>query len=208
MSVRSMMITRSIQHKLLIQQHLKLYYHRRNLSSKVRNNQLKVWEVLQSSEKSNIKIYTATKQVEASSCTQQRLQWIEQQEEKDIDNTYDSSNDYEKSQPQLPLHKTMQKHWISAMIRQMLPYEYPHSVDAGYRNFALYQFIGATSSSAACVLSTQCLLHAVGLTSSTALGLSAALNWVIKDGLGQVGGILFASYLGNSKAFDSDPKKW
>lgn len=36
--------------------------------------------------------------------------------------------------------------------------------------------------------------------------MAAALNWVIKDGLGQLGGIIFASTI-NTK-FDSDPKRW
>lgn len=35
---------------------------------------------------------------------------------------------------------------------------------------------------------------------------SAAYNWVLKDGIGQLGGILFASRYG--KNFDEDIKKW
>jgi hypothetical protein len=31
---------------------------------------------------------------------------------------------------------------------------------------------------------------------------------VIKDGIGQLGGVLFASYLGTFRGFDSDPKRW
>jgi hypothetical protein len=52
---------------------------------------------------------------------------------------------------------------------------------------------------------SQALLHAVGLGQG-ALPMAAALNWVIKDGLGQLGGIIFASTI-NTK-FDSDPKRW
>ena len=180
-----MSITRSIQ------RNLRLHYHQRNLSKC--SNHLKVLEV-QFSGKSRA---AYTRKIKAST---QRLHWIKQEDK--INVTHD-----EGSADQLPLHRTIREN-MNLLIRQMLPYDYPRSVDFGYRKFAHYQFIGATSSSAACVLSTQCLLHAVGLTSGTALGLSAALNWVIKDGLGQVGGILFASYLGNSRAFDSDPKKW
>ena len=53
----------------------------------------------------------------------------------------------------------------------------------------------------------QSLLYAVGLGAGS-IPMAAALNWVIKDGLGQLGGVLFASYLGTSQAFDSNPKKW
>tara|TARA_B110000305_G_C19309760_1_gene573436 strand:- start:254 stop:760 length:507 start_codon:yes stop_codon:yes gene_type:complete len=53
----------------------------------------------------------------------------------------------------------------------------------------------------------QSLLYAVGLGAGS-IPMAAALNWVIKDGLGQLGGVLFASYLGDSRAFDADPKRW
>jgi len=46
------------------------------------------------------------------------------------------------------------------------------------------------------------------MESSQAVPMAAALNWVIKDGLGQFGGVIFASYVGTVKAFDRDPKRW
>lgn len=52
----------------------------------------------------------------------------------------------------------------------------------------------------------QALLFAVGLNATTAIPAAAALNWVIKDGLGQFGGMFFASLV--NKKFDADPKKW
>ena len=39
----------------------------------------------------------------------------------------------------------------------------------------------------------QSLLCAIGIGASEALPLAATLNWVIKDGLGQLGGVIFAS---------------
>jgi hypothetical protein len=36
--------------------------------------------------------------------------------------------------------------------------------------------------------------------------LAATLNWIIKDGLGQFGGIVFASFVNNQ--FDANPKRW
>jgi len=57
------------------------------------------------------------------------------------------------------------------------------------------------------VLSTQALLLAVGVGSACAAPFAAALNWVMKDGIGQLGGVIFASrHMGSS--IDSDPKRW
>lgn len=56
------------------------------------------------------------------------------------------------------------------------------------------------------IVSPQALLFAVGLNATTAIPAAAALNWVIKDGLGQFGGMFFASLV--NKKFDADPKKW
>lgn len=38
--------------------------------------------------------------------------------------------------------------------------------------------------------------------------MAGALNWVLKDGIGQLGGVIFASRMGETKRFDSSPKKW
>ncbi len=55
-------------------------------------------------------------------------------------------------------------------------------------------------------MSTQALLFAVGMGASTAIPTAAALNWVIKDGVGQFGGVLLAGLV--SSKFDADPKRW
>lgn len=58
-----------------------------------------------------------------------------------------------------------------------------------------------TFSSALGVLSTQQLLLALGIGSVSS---SAALNWVLKDGLGQLGGVVFAGTVGSR--FDGSVK--
>ncbi|OQS07661.1 hypothetical protein THRCLA_20095, partial [Thraustotheca clavata] len=70
---------------------------------------------------------------------------------------------------------------------------------------AKWQFVGSVAGTASGVLSMQSLLYAIGLQSG-AIPMAAALNWVIKDGLGQFGGVLFASLVNHR--FDSDPKRW
>ena len=96
-------------------------------------------------------------------------------------------------------------------ISMLLPAEYPRSVAQGYLRFVSFCFVASVAGSAAMVLSTQTLLLAVGIVgqSSGSNGVMAgALNWVMKDFMGQLGGIIFASQTSKTKAFDNDPKRW
>ena len=85
------------------------------------------------------------------------------------------------------------------------PENYPLSVRTTYLGYMKYNLLLQCSSSALGVLSTQQLLLALGANSLTA---SAALNWILKDGIGQLGGVLYAGSTGNQ--FDENPKyyKW
>jgi len=49
------------------------------------------------------------------------------------------------------------------------------------------------------------MLYAIGLGQG-AIPVAAAINWVLKDGLGQFGGILFASVV--NQRFDAEPRRW
>ena len=93
----------------------------------------------------------------------------------------------------------------SRFVKHLLPNDYKTSVPPNYIGYSKIYALGAFASSAAMVLSTQSLLYAVGLGAG-AIPLSAAINWVLKDGLGQLGGVLFTSFVNNK--FDSDPKRW
>jgi Vitamin B6 photo-protection and homoeostasis len=108
--------------------------------------------------------------------------------------------------------------WLSAskIVSHFLPSNYPHSVAPGYLHFCRGNFVASVAGSAAMVLSTQTLLLAVGVVGSTAAAatsggaatsgvLAGALNWVLKDGVGQLGGVLYASR--QSRAFDAHPKQ-
>lgn len=81
-------------------------------------------------------------------------------------------------------------------IHHFLPAHYPHSVCPSYASYASYCFLGSIAGSSAMVLSTQALLIAVGVGTQSAAPMAAALNWVMKDGVGQLGGVIFASQLG------------
>lgn len=92
-----------------------------------------------------------------------------------------------------------------------LPAQFPTSVAPGYAGFATFCFSASIAGSAAMVLSTQTLLLAVGIVGQNvqqASIMAGAFNWVMKDFVGQLGGVLFASQMGKTRAFDTDPKRW
>lgn len=82
------------------------------------------------------------------------------------------------------------------LIHHFLPARYPYSVCPSYATYASYCFLGSIAGSSAMVLSTQALLIAVGVGTHSAAPMAGALNWVMKDGIGQLGGVIFASQLG------------
>jgi hypothetical protein len=97
------------------------------------------------------------------------------------------------------------------VLTHFLPAQYPKSVAPGYSKFAALGFCASVAGSTGMVLSTQTLLLAVGIVSvgsNEASVMAGALNWVLKDGVGQLGGVIFASKMGLSRRFDSNPKKW
>lgn len=99
---------------------------------------------------------------------------------------------------------------VKSLATHFLPRGYPQSVTAGYLHFAGFNAVSAVLSSAGGVLSMQTLLYSLGLSSgggvASTLPLAATLNWILKDGLGQAGTILFASFINNR--FDRQPKQW
>lgn len=110
--------------------------------------------------------------------------------------------------------RTPQALFFENILTHFLPANYPASVAPGYDRFASLCFCASVAGSAGMVLSTQTLLLAVGIVgqnTQTASIMAGALNWVLKDGIGQLGGVWFASYMGRSggsSQFDANPKCW
>ena len=79
------------------------------------------------------------------------------------------------------------------------------AISSDYYTYSLWRsaqrFVSATSS----VFGTQALLLALGFKSNK-IGIAAATTWVLKDALGKVSRIFWASKHG--RKFDSDAKKW
>jgi hypothetical protein len=88
----------------------------------------------------------------------------------------------------------------------MLPANYERSTIPSYLSYVRWSFVAATVSSASGVLSTQALLFGLGLNATTGIAAAAAMNWVLKDGIGMLGGMLFASVV--NTRFDANPKRF
>ena len=91
-------------------------------------------------------------------------------------------------------------------LAAVLPSGFPASVAPSYTAYSLWSSMATVFASTAGVLATQSLLFALGVGAGVAVPASAAWTWVCKDGLGQLGGVIYAAALGDR--FDTDPKRW
>jgi hypothetical protein len=94
---------------------------------------------------------------------------------------------------------------FQSMADHLLPKNYKTSVGPTYTTYVKWGMLSSTIGTVSGVLSMQTLLYAVGMGQSAIVG-AAAINWVLKDGLGQLGGVLFASFL--NQRFDAEPRRW
>lgn len=87
-----------------------------------------------------------------------------------------------------------------------LPQGYPDSVSADYLLYQLWDTVQAFASSITGTLAAQAVLKGVGVGDESATVLAATLTWLLKDGTGMIGRILFAWLQGSS--LDCDAKRW
>ncbi|PSR91360.1 Protein root UVB sensitive 1 like [Actinidia chinensis var. chinensis] len=90
------------------------------------------------------------------------------------------------------------------VLRLMLPEGFPHSVTSDYLEYSLWRGVQGVAAQISGVLATQSLLYAVGLGKG-AIPIAAAVNWVLKDGIGYLSKILLSKY---GRHFDVNPKGW
>eukprot|EP00092_Neocalanus_flemingeri_P011881 GFUD01012813.1.p1 GENE.GFUD01012813.1~~GFUD01012813.1.p1 ORF type:complete len:393 (+),score=127.08 GFUD01012813.1:524-1702(+) len=88
----------------------------------------------------------------------------------------------------------------------LLPEGYPDSVSGDYLEYQIWDTVQAFASSISGSLATAAVLQGVGVGDSEATPLAATLTWILKDGAGMVGRIVFAAYSGTS--LDYDCKRW
>ncbi|GAB4813666.1 hypothetical protein N2152v2_000712 [Parachlorella kessleri] len=103
--------------------------------------------------------------------------------------------------------RTVQGH-VRRMVHDLQNAFFPeaHSVTSDYWEFARWKAVHRFFSSMSSVFATQSLLRAVGVGAKRSLPAAAAINWVLKDGLGRLGRLTVATRFGES--FDSDLKRF
>lgn len=95
---------------------------------------------------------------------------------------------------------------INLFQRIFLPQGYPNSVSEDYIDYQKWDTVQAFCSTISGTLTTHAILKGVGVGSDIANPLSATITWILKDGTGHFGKILFAWWKGTELDFDS--KKW
>ncbi|KAL8176586.1 UNVERIFIED_CONTAM: hypothetical protein K2H54_036705 [Gekko kuhli] len=87
-----------------------------------------------------------------------------------------------------------------------LPQGYPESVSPDYLAYQIWDTVQAFASSITGTLATQAVLKGVGVGDETSTVAAATVTWILKDGTGMLGRILFAWSKGNK--LDCDAKQW
>lgn len=94
---------------------------------------------------------------------------------------------------------------VDRFLRYFLPDGYPDSVGPDYLGYTRWRLAAFFFGGGVGVFSTQGLLLAVGVGRQSAAPLAAALQWVIRDGLGRAGRMLFSQV---GTGFDAETKQY
>ena len=86
---------------------------------------------------------------------------------------------------------------LNSVRRAFLPAGYPRGFKKGYFEFSLYTTLTNGTATLMSMLSTQAMFLALGSSATQATLAASALSWVLKDGIGQFGGIMFSSAFGH-----------
>ncbi|KAF6736713.1 RUS1 family protein C16orf58-like [Oryzias melastigma] len=87
-----------------------------------------------------------------------------------------------------------------------LPQGYPESVSEDYLQYQFWDTLQAFASTLSWTLVTQASLKGVGVGNQDATVAAATVTWILRDGTGMLGRILFAWQKGSK--LDSEAKKW
>lgn len=86
----------------------------------------------------------------------------------------------------------------------LLPEGFPESVTSDYLEYSLWRGVQGIAAQISGVLATQAMLYAIGLGKG-AIPTAAAVNWVLKDGIGYLSKIMLSKF---GRHFDVNPKGW
>lgn len=83
--------------------------------------------------------------------------------------------------------------YLGSLIKDIfLPKGYPYSVSSDYLEYQIWDTCQAFCSSISGTLTVQAIMEGIGVGSKAATPVSAAITWIMKDGTGMLGSILFA----------------
>uniref|UniRef100_A0A8C5Q7R4 Uncharacterized protein n=1 Tax=Leptobrachium leishanense TaxID=445787 RepID=A0A8C5Q7R4_9ANUR len=91
-------------------------------------------------------------------------------------------------------------------VSLFLPHGFPYSVSEDYLEYQLWDTLQAFASSVTGSLATHSLLRGSGVGDSTATVTAATITWLLRDGTGMLGRIVFAWMKGSR--LDCDAKRW
>ncbi|OAY45098.1 protein root UVB sensitive 6 isoform X2 [Manihot esculenta] len=101
--------------------------------------------------------------------------------------------------PQAPVEEI-----VSFIRSYVVPEGFPDSVTPSYVPYMTWRALKHFFGGAMGVFTTKTLLNSVGVSKSNAISGAVAINWILKDGAGRVGKMLFAR---QGKKFDYDLKQ-
>ncbi|XP_043711581.1 protein root UVB sensitive 4 isoform X4 [Telopea speciosissima] len=93
-------------------------------------------------------------------------------------------------------------HFCSSGVRNFL---IPRQVHENYMDYVKWKFLHRVFSSALQVLATQAMFRAIGIGYSRSLPSAAALNWLLKDGLGRLSRCIYTASMAST--FDTNLKR-
>lgn len=100
-------------------------------------------------------------------------------------------------------HKMDWRLWFKSTF---LPIGYPRSVKAEYFEYQFFDSLQALCSYLRGVMCMQALLSGAGVGTVEASALAAALQWVVRDGIGMLSSVVFAVHF--SSYFGDFVKEW
>ena len=95
---------------------------------------------------------------------------------------------------------------IDLFNRVFMPVGYPASVTKNYSNYVKFSVCQVFVQKISQLLATQAMLIAVGIGKGAALPMAAVVNWILKDGIGQFGSVIFGAIV--NRNFDCDAKRF
>nr|PNR53115.1 hypothetical protein PHYPA_009490 [Physcomitrium patens] len=93
---------------------------------------------------------------------------------------------------------------VSFVKSYIVPENYPDSVAPSYTPYMQWRAVQYLFGGAMSVFTTRSLMHALGVSRGASASSAVAVNWVIKDGAGRIGKMIFARH---GKKFDVDLKQ-